>query len=145
VTLSSANLEHVDLTVPIIVVAGCSADLLLALGRGVFNAGGRISAATPLRRTVTAVLRLTGRLTIVAAAVVFVGGTWIGVRTKSAWQNQRDAAAHACDTEYPRFVEWEQAGNSLDNWWTGDPLPHGPVPGRSSRRQFIDRCVLVNE
>jgi hypothetical protein len=139
-----AEFEELDLTGPIIVIAIGAAAALAACGRGLSKAA-RLPAEsvvpTPWRSIVQAMLRSAGGAVMVAAAVVLIGGTWIGIRTKSAWQIERDAAAASCADEYPRFVAWERAGNSLDNWWTGDPLPRGAVPERSTRKQFIDRCV----
>lgn len=139
-----AEFEAVDLTVPLVGITVCVAAGLAAWGRRLSNTGRRVGPSvltTPTRRFGAALRLAAGRAVLVVAAVVLIGGTWIGIRAKSPWQIERDTAAASCAEEYPRFVQWEKAGNSLDNWWTGDPLLPGTVPQRASRKQFIDRCV----
>ena len=80
-----------------------------------------------------------------AAAMILGIGTWVGIQQKSIEQVNREEAVEACTKGYPRFVEWEQTGNSLENWWTGDPIPIDSAAKRATKREFIDRCVQMGD
>jgi hypothetical protein len=124
----ASNFEGVDLTAPIVVAALMAAMIVGATGRALRNAG----------------LRHVGEVGMAAAVVVLIAGTWVGIQQKSIYQVKREEAVEACVEDYPRFLEWERSGNSLDNWWTGDPISHDVEVKRATKQGFIDRCVEMS-
>lgn len=141
----ASNFEGVDLTAPIVVAAVMVAMIVGGIGRALWNAGrsSRPGAATTWQRVRTAGLRHLGEGGMAAAAGILIVGTWVGIQQKSLDQINREEAVEACAEEYPRFLEWEQSGNSLDNWWTGDPIPGDVAAKRATKKEFINRCVQM--
>lgn len=139
----ASNFEGLDLTAPIVVVSVVAALTVGGISRALWASGraaSRPDTARP-RRALQAAMRHAGQAGMVAAAAILVGGTWIALQQKSVDQIQREKAATACAEDYPRFRDWEAPGQSLDNWWTGDPLPPGPPTSPVSKKAFMDRCV----
>lgn len=141
----ASNFEGVDLTAPIVGAAVIVAMVIGGIGRALWNAGrsSRPSAITPWQRLRSAGLRRVGEVGMAGAAVILSVGTWIGIQQKSIDQINREEAVEACREEYPRFLEWERSGNSLENWWTGDPIPVDAAAKRATKKEFIDRCVRM--
>lgn len=134
--------EGVDLTVPVVVAALMVAMIVGGIGRALWRVGrrSRPGAVTRWQRVRNAGLRHVGEVGMAAAAVILIVGAWIGIQQKSVNQIRREEAVEACAEEYPRFLEWEQSGNSLDNWWN-DAIPVDAAAKRATKKEFFDRCV----
>jgi hypothetical protein len=96
----AGNFEGVDLTVPIIAVAVTAASFIGGFGQALRSIGrsGTPRAVTRWQRTPNSGLRHSGQVTMAAAAVILIGGTWIGLEPKSFDQINTRRPRHAAPT-----------------------------------------------
>jgi hypothetical protein len=78
----------------------------------------------------------------VAAAVILIGGTPIGLRQKSVDQINREEATFRCaEMLYPQFLDSLKTGASPDLWWDSGPPMRHRTPGPAMKKEFVERCV----
>jgi hypothetical protein len=129
----AGNFEGVDLTVPIVAIARIAAIVVSCIGRALWTTGRkrRACAASRWRRALNGILHRAGQVTTVAAAVILIGGTLIGLRHKSVEQINREEATFRCaEMLYPQFLDWLNTGASPDLWWDSGPPMRHRTPGQ---------------